>query len=78
MDKDKIKKAIVDLLDAIGEDPSRPGLKDTPDRVARMFEEIFGGDRKDPADILGRTHELEHDEMVIVKDINFYTMCEHH
>mgnify|MGYP001205430314 CR=1 FL=1 len=78
MDKDKIKKAIVDLLDAIGEDPSRPGLKDTSDRVARMFEEIFGGDRKDPADILGRTHELEHDEMVIVKDINFYTMCEHH
>jgi GTP cyclohydrolase IA len=78
VNKEKIKKAIVDLLEAIGEDPSRPGLKDTPDRVARMYEDIFGGEKGDPAEILGHTHELEHDEMVIVKDINFYAMCEHH
>lgn len=78
MDRDKIKKAVVDILEAIGEDPSRSGLKDTPDRMARMYEDIFGGEIKDPAEILGRTHELEHDEMVIVKDIHFYSMCEHH
>ncbi|OHD64246.1 MAG: GTP cyclohydrolase I FolE [Spirochaetes bacterium RBG_13_51_14] len=78
MDKEKIRKAVFDILCAIGEDPDRPGLKGTPERVARMFEEILGGEKRDISEILGRTHELEHDEMVVVRDINFYTMCEHH
>lgn len=78
MDRERIKKAVIEILLAIGEDPKRSGLEDTPDRVARMYEEIFGGDKEDVAVVLGRTHELEHDEMVIVKDIHFYTMCEHH
>jgi GTP cyclohydrolase IA len=78
VDRDKIRKAVISILEAIGEDPSRSGLKDTPDRVARMFEDIFEAEKSDPADILGHTHELEHDEMVIVKDIDFYAMCEHH
>lgn len=78
MDKEKIRKAVIDILNAIGEDPERPGLQGTPDRVARMFEEIFGGEKKDVAELLDRTHELEHDEMVVVKDIAFYSICEHH
>jgi len=78
VDREKIRKAVVDILEAIGEDPSRSGLKDTPDRIARMFEDIFDVEKADPAAILGHTHELEHDEMVIVKDIHFYAMCEHH
>ncbi|MBN2159322.1 MAG: GTP cyclohydrolase I FolE [Spirochaetes bacterium] len=78
MDREKIRKAVVDILEAIGEDPQRPGLLETPERVVRMYEDIFGGEKTDVAEILGRTHELEHDEMVVVKDINFYSMCEHH
>lgn len=78
VDRERIKKAVVEILLAIGEDPQRSGLEETPDRVARMYEDIFGGEKENIAEVLGKVHELEHDEMVIVKDINFYSMCEHH
>jgi GTP cyclohydrolase I len=78
MDKVKIKKAVKDIIKAIGEDPNREGLKDTPDRVARMYEEIFEGIAKDPKKELKVVYNEEHDEMVLLKDIPFYSMCEHH
>ncbi len=78
MDKERIRKAIVEILLAIGEDPARDGLRDTPKRVANMFEEIYSGSSKLAEKLLLTTHELEHDEMVIIKDIPFYSMCEHH
>lgn len=78
MDRERIKNAVIEILHAIGEDPGRNGLVETPDRVARMYEEIFGGEKENVDEILGKAHELEHDEMVIVKDIHFHTMCEHH
>lgn len=79
MDKEKIKRAVRDILEAIGEDPDREGLKETPDRVARMYEEIFCGIFQDPREHLKVTFpEESHEEMVIVKDIPFYSYCEHH
>lgn len=78
LDKERIRKAIVEILLAIGEDPARDGLRDTPKRVANMFEEIYSGSSKLAEKLLLTTHELEHDEMVIIKDIPFYSMCEHH
>ncbi len=78
VDKEKIKKAIYEIIEAIGEDPKRDGLMETPQRVADMYEEIFGTEKSTVATLLGKTHELEHDEMVIIKDIPFYSMCEHH
>jgi GTP cyclohydrolase I len=73
-----VEKATRDLLIAIGEDPDRPGLIDTPARVARGYAEIFGGLHKTPEEVLTTTFDLGHDELVIVKDINFNSMCEHH
>lgn len=73
-----IETAVKQLLKAIGEDPQREGLVDTPDRVARMYEEIFAGYYQDPAEILSRTFDEQHSEMVIVKNIQFYSHCEHH
>lgn len=79
MDKEKIKRAVRDILEAIGEDPDREGLKETPDRVARMYEEIFCGIFQDPREHLKVTFpEESHEEMVIVKDVPFYSCCEHH
>ncbi|WP_300276102.1 GTP cyclohydrolase I FolE [Peptacetobacter sp.] len=79
VDKEKIKKAVRDILEAIGENPDREGLVETPDRVARMYEEIFCGLFKDPREHLKVTFpEESHEEMVIVKDIQFYSCCEHH
>ena len=78
MDSEKIKKAVRLLLEGIGEDPERTGLKDTPDRVARMCEEIFAGTRKDASKIITPLEAPDHDEIVLVKDIPFYSMCEHH
>lgn len=66
------------ILEAIGEDPQRPGLKDTPARVAQAYQELLGGMHKDPADEIDIFFEVEHDEMVLVKDIPFYSLCEHH
>ena len=73
MDKKKIEKAVYDILEAVGEDPNRPGLLETPRRVANMYEEMFSGLTEDP-----HQHLKFYDEMVIVRDIPFASMCEHH
>ena len=78
IDKDKIKKAVMDILEAIGEDPNRDGLKDTPRRVADMYEEITGGMHKNPEEELKVLFEKEHDEIILLKDIPLYSICEHH
>ena len=77
-DEARIKKSVADIIEAIGEDPSREGLRDTPQRVAEMYAELFMGVEKDPKDDLEVGFELGHREMVILKDIPFYSMCEHH
>jgi GTP cyclohydrolase IA len=73
-----VAKAIREILYAIGEDPNRDGLKKTPDRVARAYVEMFAGLSQDPATILSTTFDLGHEEMVLVKDIELYSCCEHH
>lgn len=79
MDTDKIKQGVRLILEGIGEDPEREGLKDTPERVARMYAELFAGVGKQPhLEIKPTTFEEDHDEMIIIKDIPFYSMCEHH
>jgi GTP cyclohydrolase IA len=70
--------AVRELLIAMGEDPGREGLRDTPDRVARSFEELVRGIRERPEDVLTTTFEIGHQEMVLVRDITFWSMCEHH
>jgi len=77
-DEPKIKRAVTAIIEAIGEDPASEGLRDTPARVAEMYAELFIGVDKDPKDDLGVGFELGHREMVILKDIPFYSMCEHH
>jgi len=72
------EKAVRDLLVAVGEDPDRDGLRDTPARVARAFEETFRGMRMTADEVLTTTFDLGHDEMVLVKDIELYSTCEHH
>lgn len=78
MDKPRIEAAIREILIAIGEDPDREGLVETPSRVARMYEEIFAGLEDDPKRHLKLFNENGNDEMVIVRDIPLYSMCEHH
>src|SRR4030043_463928 len=78
MDAKKIEKGIRLLLEGVDEDPGRPGLKGTPKRVASMFLEILGGSNEDPAKHLRTIHEEKHDEMVLIKNIPLYSMCEHH
>ena len=78
MSKPGIQKAIRDLLIAVGEDPDREGLRDTPKRVARMYEEIFAGLQADPAVHLKRVFSERYDEIVLLRDIDFYSLCEHH
>lgn len=73
-----VAKAIRDLLIAIGENPDRDGLKNTPDRVARSYAEIFGGMGQSAEEVLTTTFDLGHDELVLVKDIELYSTCEHH
>ncbi|WP_182141456.1 GTP cyclohydrolase I FolE [Schaalia sp. JY-X169] len=73
-----VQHATRQLLAAIGEDPSRNGLQETPQRVARSYAEIFGGLNEDPAAHLQKTFEIDTDGLVVVKDIEFYSMCEHH
>ena len=73
-----VARAIRDLLTAIGENPDREGLKNTPDRVARSYAEIFGGLRQTADDVLTTTFDIGHDELVLVKDIELYSTCEHH
>ncbi|MCS5677558.1 MAG: GTP cyclohydrolase I FolE [Actinomycetota bacterium] len=78
VDLDRIEAAVAEILVALGEDPSRDGLQETPARVARMYAEVCSGLHEDPADHLIRTFDLEHDEMVMVRDIPVYSLCEHH
>jgi len=78
MNKNKIKTAIKLILEAIGEDTNREGLKDTPERVADMYEEIFSGIKLNPFDYIKVFCNEEHDEMIILKDIPFFSICEHH
>lgn len=78
IDKRKIEAAALELINAIGEDPSRQGLLDTPRRIAEMYEEIFCGITMDARNELSVGFEVGHREMVILKDIPFYSMCEHH
>ena len=78
VDHDRAERAIRELLEAIGEDPTREGLLDTPARVARMWTEVLVGTNNDPDHHLSRTFEIEHDEMVLVKDVEMYSLCEHH
>jgi GTP cyclohydrolase I len=79
VDIDSAKNIIFELLKAIGEDPEREGLKNTPDRVARMYTELLNGYNADPAKIInGALFNINYDEMVLVRDIEFYSLCEHH
>lgn len=77
-DQEKIKKAFRMILEAIGEDPDREGLQDTPARVARMYAEVLSGLYQDPKAPLSVCFSEEHDEMILVKDIPVYSVCEHH
>jgi len=77
-DRERAERAVRELLIAVGEDPEREGLLDTPARVARAYEEIFGGMRLTAEDVLTTTFDLGHDELVIVRDIEVYSTCEHH
>jgi GTP cyclohydrolase I len=78
VDQPRIRAAVRELLAAIGEDPDRPGLQDTPARVARAYAEMFAGLTQDASDVLATTFEEDHDELVLVKDIPMYSTCEHH
>jgi len=78
VDTDRIEAAVIEILAAIGEDPHRDGLLKTPGRVARMYEELFAGFGESPADHLEVTFAADHDEMVMVRDIPFASLCEHH
>jgi len=78
VDQPRIEAAVREILAAIGEDPERDGLLKTPARVARMYAEICGGLHRNPDEHLQTTFEAEHDEMVMVRDIPMYSLCEHH
>jgi len=78
LDREKIEQAVRMILEGIGEDPEREGLKLTPTRVAKMYEEIFAGLGADPTEVLQARFAEEHEEMIIVKDIPLYSVCEHH
>jgi GTP cyclohydrolase I len=77
-DQARIAAAVREIIAAIGEDPQREGLLGTPNRVARMFAEMFSGLETDPAQLLQATYEEGHESVVIVRDISFYSLCEHH
>ena len=77
-DEARAEKAVRELLIAVGEDPDRDGLRETPARVARAYREIFAGLWQEPQDVLTTTFDLGHDELVLVKDIEVYSTCEHH
>ncbi|WP_062203946.1 GTP cyclohydrolase I FolE [Demequina salsinemoris] len=78
VDQPRIEAAVREILVAIGDDPERDGLQETPARVARAYAEFFSGIGQDPADVLSTVFELGHEEMILVKDIELYSMCEHH
>lgn len=78
VDQPRIQRAVREILAAIGEDPDREGLLETPKRVAKAYAEFFAGLHQDPAEILSTTFAIDHEELVLVKDIPFYSTCEHH
>ncbi len=78
MDQKKIENAVRMIIEAIGENPNRRGIRETPKRVARMCAEICGGLEEDPEKILGKVFKEDHNELVLVKDIPFFSLCEHH
>ena len=78
IDLERIERAVHEILIAIGEDPERDGLAETPARVARSYAELFRGLRESPAAHLSRIFEQEHDDVILVRDIEFYSLCEHH
>jgi GTP cyclohydrolase IA len=78
VDQPRIAAAVREILEAMGEDPDRDGLLDTPERVARMYAEVCAGLHEDPSEHLATTFEAAHDEMVMVRDIPVYSLCEHH
>ncbi len=79
IDQKKIENSVHEMLEAFGEDPNRDGLQRTPERIARMYQELLSGYHTDPVELVnGAVFEVEYDEMVIVRDIEFYSMCEHH
>ncbi|OFW62311.1 MAG: GTP cyclohydrolase I FolE [Actinobacteria bacterium RBG_19FT_COMBO_36_27] len=78
MDRKMIEEGVKLIIKGIGEDINREGLKGTPERVAEMYEEIFSGIGKDPSEELGPVFDENHDEIILVKDIPFYSVCEHH
>ena len=78
VDTKRIEAAVLEILAAVGEDPERDGLLKTPERVARMYEELFVGFNENPSDHLEVTFAADHDEMVMVRDIPFASLCEHH
>lgn len=77
-DQARAEAAVRELLIAVGEDPDRDGLKETPARVARAYAETFAGLRQEPGDVLDTVFDLGHEEMILVKDISLYSTCEHH
>lgn len=78
VDLPRIEAAVREILAAVGEDPDREGLLDTPARVARAYAETFVGLRQTPADVLDKTFDVEHEELILVRDIEVYSTCEHH
>jgi len=78
LNHDKIKKAVKMLLEGIGDNPDRAGLKETPDRFCRMCEELYSGIEKDPREVIKVLSQQEHDEIILIKDVPFYSTCEHH
>ncbi|MBE7371551.1 MULTISPECIES: GTP cyclohydrolase I FolE [Dermacoccus] len=78
VDLPRIEAAVREILTAVGEDPDREGLLDTPARVARAYAETFVGLRQTPADVLDKTFDVEHEELILVRDIEVYSTCEHH
>ena len=78
IDQERVERAVREILLAIGEDPDRDGLSQTPARVARSYVEIFAGMRQNPEDVLTTTFEIGHEELILVRDIEVYSTCEHH
>jgi len=78
LDRDKITQAVRLFFEGIGEDPDRPGIRETPQRICRMCEEIFSGVGAEPSNVIKVIGEQEHDEIILVKDVPFYSICEHH
>jgi len=78
VDQERVARAVREILEAIGEDPGREGLRETPRRIAEMYEELFAGLHQDPREVLTTGFQEPHREMVILKNIPFYSLCEHH